>query len=49
MRRAPTLLVALAAVAAPSVAAAQRGIDVNTFRPAVDGFGLFAIERAETS
>src|SRR4051812_45026110 len=30
-------------------ARAQRGIDVETFRPALDGFGLFATERAETS
>ena len=27
---------------------AQRGIDVETFHPAMDGFGIFTVERAET-
>jgi flagellar motor protein MotB len=28
---------------------AQRGIDVHTTRPAMDGFGILSVERAETS
>ena len=29
-------------------ASAQHGVDVETFRPAVDGYGIFTVERAET-
>ncbi|HEX2574441.1 MAG TPA: thrombospondin type 3 repeat-containing protein [Polyangia bacterium] len=29
-------------------AAAQRGIDIETFRPTFDGYGLFTVERAAT-
>jgi outer membrane protein OmpA-like peptidoglycan-associated protein len=34
---------------APAVAQAQRGIDANIFRPALDSYGIFTIERAEVS
>lgn len=33
----------------PAVAAAQRGPDVTLFAPALDGYGLFTVERAETA
>src|SRR3954467_14089926 len=42
-------LLGLAGLLWSTEARAQRGIDVDTFRPALDGYGLFAIERAETS
>jgi OOP family OmpA-OmpF porin len=46
--RAP-LALALAVLLLGAVpAAAQRGIDSQTFRPAFDGYGLFTVERAET-
>src|SRR5947209_1673377 len=45
-QRAALLILALLGATA---ARAQRGIDVETFRPALDGYGLFAVERAETS
>src|SRR5262249_49637083 len=33
---------------AAAPARAQRGIDAETFRPSLDGFGLLGVERAET-
>ncbi len=46
--RALAMLGALAAFA-PSVAEAQRGIDTQLFHPALDSYGIFSVERAETS
>ncbi len=33
----------------PAPAAAQRGIDVETFHPALDSYGIFTVERAQTA
>ena len=41
-------LLVLALVAAAPPARAQRGIETETFHPAVDGYGIFTVERAET-
>ena len=38
---------AAVAIVTPSVAYGQRSIDANLFRPALDGYGIFSIERAE--
>ena len=34
---------------APATAAAQRGVDAETFHPALDGYGIFTVERAQTA
>ncbi|MCU1279869.1 MAG: hypothetical protein JWM53_3415 [bacterium] len=34
---------------APRLAHAQRGIDAQLFRPALDGYGIFTVERAQTA
>src|SRR5262245_40464931 len=53
MRRpsAPLLaVVGLAVVAAAAGSArAQRGVDSELFRPALDSYGIFTVERAQTS
>ena len=38
-----------AVVAAGGTARAQRGVDTELFRPALDSYGIFTVERAETS
>src|ERR1700756_1129646 len=43
------LLGALVAWLAPTEARAQRGIDSELFRPALDSYGIFTVERAQTS
>jgi outer membrane protein OmpA-like peptidoglycan-associated protein len=47
--RAALLLAAVTATLASSSAHAQRGIDVELFRPALDSYGIFTVERAEVS
>jgi outer membrane protein OmpA-like peptidoglycan-associated protein len=48
--RAPLLLFALLLlVLVPQAARAQRGVDSELFRPALDAYGIFTIERAEVS
>ncbi|MGZ3443404.1 MAG: hypothetical protein ACXVDD_27975, partial [Polyangia bacterium] len=42
-------LVAAAVSLLPARAAAQRGVDVDTFHPALDGYGIFTVERAQTA
>src|SRR3954471_15939115 len=52
MRRpsAPLLaVVGLAVVAAAGSAHAQRGVDSELFRPALDSYGIFTVARAQTS
>jgi outer membrane protein OmpA-like peptidoglycan-associated protein len=43
------LLGALVAWLAPTEARAQRGIDSELFRPALDSYGIFTVERADVS
>src|SRR5436309_3536905 len=43
------LVVVMAAVAPLSAAHAQRGIDDQIFKPALDSYGIFGTERARTS
>ena len=33
----------------PATAAAQRGVDVDTFHPALDSYGIFTVERSQTA
>jgi outer membrane protein OmpA-like peptidoglycan-associated protein len=44
-----TLAILLLATALTGRAQAQRGIDMHLYSPAVDGYGLFATERAQTA
>ena len=44
MRRASIVILLLSATAH-----AQRGIDAATFAPAMDGYGIFGTDRAQTS
>jgi outer membrane protein OmpA-like peptidoglycan-associated protein len=54
-RSSPILFVTLAAlmlVAAPAAAqvgSGSRGVDAQVFKPAVDGYGLFSVDRPETA
>jgi outer membrane protein OmpA-like peptidoglycan-associated protein len=47
-RFAACALAAATLVAGARPARAQRGIDTETFRPALDSYGIFTVERAET-
>jgi hypothetical protein len=47
-RRAPVLTAALLLLI-PAAARAQRGIDAKLFLPALDSYGIFSVERAQTS
>src|SRR5438309_10597354 len=38
-----------AVVAAGGTARAQRGVDSEIFRPALDSYGIFTVDRAQTS
>src|SRR5262245_41878502 len=52
MRRAPFLAavgVAAIVVAAGGSARAQRSVDSEVFRPALDSYGIFTVDRAQTS
>ncbi len=40
---------ALLVLLGPQSARAQRGVDVQMFKPAMDAYGIFAVERADTS
>ena len=40
--------VLLLAIGATAPAMAQRGVDVETFHPTIDGYGIFTVERSET-
>ena len=53
-RSSPILVVTLAALffAAPAsgqVNSGTRGVDAQVFKPAVDGYGLFTVDRPETA
>jgi hypothetical protein len=47
--RSSQLALSVAILVAAGGARAQRGVDAETFRPSLDGFGLTVTERAETS
>src|SRR5215813_14195374 len=49
MRRLLLSSLILAASAWPSLARAQRGVDDQIFKPAMDSYGIFGTERARTS
>src|ERR1051325_10802719 len=42
-------LVAALLLAIPAAARAQRGVDTKIFLPAMDSYGIFSVERAQTS
>jgi outer membrane protein OmpA-like peptidoglycan-associated protein len=42
-------VITIALLVLPAVARAQRGIDLQLFRPAMDSYGVFSVERAETA
>ena len=48
MRRPLAAALVAAIAAAPSPARAQHAVDTEVFRPALDGYGLFTVESAET-
>ena len=45
-RRWCVVLLVLLALGAPRRAHAQRGVDAELFRPALDGYGIFTVDRA---
>src|SRR5262245_25173108 len=42
-------LAVMLALAAPGAAWAQRGVDAQLFRPSLDSYGIFTVERVQTS
>src|SRR5579864_384830 len=49
MRRASALALAVAVTLGASPAFAQHGVDSELFRPALDSYGIFTVDRAQTS
>jgi large repetitive protein len=49
MRRLLPLAVAAGLLGTPAIARAQRGVESETFRPALDTYGIFSVERAQTA
>src|SRR3954447_14726565 len=48
-RRTIALGIVLLVVLAAGAARAQRGVDAQLFHPALDGYGIFQVDRAETA
>jgi outer membrane protein OmpA-like peptidoglycan-associated protein len=47
--RAPLLGALIAVTLAPGAARAQRGVDAQMFRPALDAYGIFTVDRSDVS
>src|SRR3954452_1567368 len=47
--RAPLIATLFAVALAPGQARAQRGVDSQLFKPALDSYGIFTLDRADVS